>query len=450
MIAEIYLGKRAQANPVTAYKKANINLGWLGLFSLVVPFLISGCYTVLGGYTIKYTLNSFGDNTTVLQAFAGNVGEGILYGAIFLVIAIIIVMAGVQNGIEKASKVLMPILFLILVAVVVYCLCLGDGVKEGVDYYLNPDFAALGFRGALAAMGQAFFSLSLGMGIMITYGSYTGENIKVGKSALMIALFDTLVALLAGLAIFPAIYHYQAQTGIALQNNGIVLMFSSMPIVFDTLGVVGKIISFFFFGMVTIAAITSIISLLEVITQFIIQRFSIRRKKAILIVAAGVFALSVPIGISLGFALTGQEGMRIAGKNWLDFFDQVGNTVLMPVCAFGSCVALGWLAFSSKNVKENFNSNYLARRLDEEGLQLGKFGKVFSFMVKYVTPLLIFVIEIVGVLEIVFPSNGAERVFSMDGLVVVLTAYALFAIILAVYFLFLRKKETGTNSDEID
>ena len=121
MIAEIYLGKRAQANPVTAYKNTHPNLGWLGLFGLIVPFLIACCYTVLGGYTVKFTMNSFGDNATVLQTFSGNVGEVILYSAIFLILAIIIVMAGVQNGIEKASKILMPVLFVILVAVVVYC-----------------------------------------------------------------------------------------------------------------------------------------------------------------------------------------------------------------------------------------------------------------------------------------------------------------------------------------
>lgn len=449
MIAEIYLGKRAQANPVTAYKKAEKNLGWLGLFSIIIPFLIICYYAVLGGYTVKFTMNSFSDNSKVLQTFSGNIGEVILYTGIFLILAVIVVTAGVQNGIEKASKILMPVLFLILVAIVIYCLCLGNGVKEGLDYYLNPDFKALGFKGVLAAMGQAFYSLSLGMGIMVSYGSYTGKNVNVGKSAVWIAFFDTLVALLAGLAIFPAIYHYQAETGIALQNNGIVLMFSSLPIVFKTLGVAGNVVSFFFFGMVTIAALTSVISLLEVVTQFLIQKYSLNRKRAIAIVGAVTFLISVPIGISLGFALTGKEGMTIAGKNWLDFFDLVSNTVLMPVCAFGSCVAIGWFAFKGKNAKEALSSNYLCSRLDEEGLKLGKFGKVFSFMVKYVTPLLIAVIEVFGVIDVVFPSEGENRVFSASGLAIVLTAYAILVASIAVYFLFLKNKETGLNEDEL-
>ena len=448
MIAEIYLGKRAQANPVTAYKKAHRGLGWIGLFSIVIPFLIMCYYAVLGGYTVKFTMNSFSDNSTVLQMFSGNVGEVILYTAIFMVLAVVIVMAGVQNGIEKASKVLMPILLFILIAIVVYCLCLGKGVSEGVDYYLNPDFRALGFKGVLAAMGQAFYSLSLGMGIMVSYGSYTGKNVNVGKSALMIALFDTMVALLAGLAIFPAIYHYQAETGIALQNNGIVLMFSSLPIVFNKLGAAGKIVSFFFFGMVSIAAVTSVISLMEVVTQFLIQKLSLNRKKAIGIVSIVAFLISVPIGISLGYALTGKPGMTIAGKNWLDFFDLVSNTVLMPVCAMGSCFALGWFAFKGRTTRERFSTTYLCKQLDEEGLKLGWFGQIFAFMVKYVTPLLIAVIEVFGVIDIIFPTVHGHREYSSGGLAVVLTAFGLLAVVLAVYFLFLRNKDTGTNADE--
>ncbi|MCR5456612.1 MAG: sodium-dependent transporter [Clostridiales bacterium] len=449
MIAEIYLGKRAQANPVSSYKKINNNLGWIGLLSIFVPFLVTCYYAVLGGYTVKFTLNSFSDNTSVMQSFSGNVGEVILYTAIFMILVMVVIMAGVQKGIEKSSKILMPILFVILVGIVMCSLFLGNGVLEGLNYYLNPDFSALGFDGVLAAMGQAFFSLSLGMGVMISYGSYTGKNIKVGKSAMMIAIFDTLVAFLAGLAIFPAIYHYYAETGIELTNSGVVLMFSSLPIVFKSLGIAGNIVSFFFFGMVSIAAITSAISMLEVATQFIIQKFSIKRKKAIAIVGSIGYLVSVPVGISLGFALTGKEGMTIAGQDWLTFFDLIGNTVLMPVCAFGACIALGWFTFKGKNAKENLSSNYLCSQLEEDGLKLGKFGKVFSFMVKYITPILIAVVEIFGIIDIVFPTQNGAREFSGNGLVVVVTAYAIMLVFIVLYFLFLKKKETGSNEDEI-
>lgn len=441
MIAEVYLGKRAQANPVTAFKKVNKNLGFLGIFAIIIPFFIICYYVVLGGYTVKYSLNSFNDNTNVLGAFSGNIGEVILYTAIFVVLALIVVMGGVKDGIEKASKVLMPTLFIILIFMVIYCLCLGEGVGQGLAYYLKPDFKSLGFKGILNAMSQAFYSLSLGMGIMVSYGSYTGNEVSVGKSAAMICIFDTLVALLAGLAIFPAIYHYQAVTGEVLTDKGIVLMFISLPKVFAQLGTIGNIISLFFFGMVVIAALTSVISLMEVVTQFVIQKFKANRKKAIFIVSLITFLISVPIGISLGYEINGVDKMRLFGQNLLDFFDMVTNTALMPLCALGSCIAIGW--FIDKQF--TFNPMKTYRTLDEDGLKLGKFGRVFAVAIKYITPLLIAVVEVFGIKDVIFPAG----VFSGEGLGLVLTAYGLFAIAIIVYFVFFKKTYTGVNADEI-
>ncbi len=449
MVAEIYIGKRAQANPITAYKKAHRNMGWLGLFAVILPFLISCYYSILGGYTIKFALNSFSGNTGSILPFVGNVGDVILFTAIFIILAVVIVMGGVKNGIEKASKVLMPVLFLILVAIAIYCLCMGEGVAEGLNFYLNPNFKELGFQGVLAAMSQAFFSLSLGMGIIVSYGSYAGKNINVGKSVAMITLFDTLVALFAGLAIFPAVYHYQATSGRMLETGGILLMFETMPIVFESMGVLGQIVSLFFFSMVSIAAITSVISLFEVVTQFIIQKFKMPRKKAILIMASLCFAISIPIGISLGKVLNLDNSMTIFGENWLDFLDKITNVVLMPLGALGACVALGWFAFKGETKADFFNPMYLCRALEEDGLKLGWFGKIFAVMVKYVTPLLILIVEIFGVIEFIAPKMDGVRVFSGNGLGIVLTAYAIFAVAIAVYFIFLRNTETGENADEL-
>ena len=450
MVAEIYIGKRAQANPITAYKKTHRNLGWLGLFAILIPFIIVCYYSVLGGYTVKFTLNTFSGNAGKILPFVGNVGDVILFTAIFVVLAVIVVMGGVKGGIEKASKVLMPLLFLILVAIAIYCLCLGEGVSEGLNFYLNPNFAELGFEGILAAMSQAFFSLSLGMGIMVSYGSYAGNSVSVAKSVGMIALFDTLVALLAGLAIFPAVYHYQAiHPGQTLQTGGILLMFETMPIVFETMGTLGQIVSLFFFAMVVIAALTSVISLMEVATQFIIQKFKIKRTKAILIVAVVSFLLSIPIGISLGKTLNGDNSMLICGENYLDFLDKVTNVVLMPLGALGACVALGWFTFKGENKSDTFNPMYLKRKLEEDGLKLGWFGKVFAVMCKYVTPLLILVVEIFGVIEFIAPVVDGVRTFSLNGLGIVLTAYGLCAIAIAVYFIFFRNRETGENADEL-
>lgn len=452
MIAEIHLGKRAQANPITAYKKANKNFGWLGVFAIIIPFFITCYYSVLGGYTIKYTVSSFSGNANIATAFAGNIWQVILFTLIFLFLAVLVVMGGVKNGIEKASKVLMPALFLILVAIAIYSLCLGEGVSDGLNFYLNPDFTELGFKGVLAAMSQAFFSLSLGMGIMVSYGSYAGKEMKMGRSVGMIVLFDTLVALIAGLAIFPAIYHYKAVNPNAeLASGGILLMFDTMPLIFESMGLFGKFVSFFFFAMIVIAALTSVISLMEVVTQFMIQKFRVSRKKSIVIIALIVCILSVPIGISLGKELNGNTSMMICGYNWVDFLDNVTNVVLMPIGALGACITLGWFTFKGNKKSDIFNPLALNKQLEDDGLKLGFMGKVFSVMIKYVTPLLILVVEIFGVIEFIAPIGlNGTREFSVNGLGLVLTAYALCGLAIALYFIFWKKRPTGYNADELE
>ncbi len=449
MVAEIYIGKRAQANPITAYKKTNKNLGWLGLFAILIPCIIVCYYSILGGYTIKFTVNSFGDNTAVIGGFSADKLQVVLFTLIFIALAVVVVMGGVKGGIENASKILMPVLFVILVALAIYSLTLGEGVKEGLEFYLKPNFKELGFKGVLAAMSQAFFSLSLGMGIMVSYGSYAGENIKVGKSIAMIVLFDTLVALLAGLTIFPAVFNYQVTTGEELTKNGIMLLFNSMPLIFARMGFAGKFISLFFFGMVVIAALTSVISLMEVATQFIIQKFKIRRKYAILVIALISFVVSIPISISLGLALNEDNSMLIFGRDWLTFLDDVTNVVLMPLGALGACLAIGWFTFKGEKKSDLFSPKYLYNALEKDGLKLGWFGKVFAIMVKYVTPILILVVEVFGVIEFIFPSAEGGQ-FNGNGLGVVLTAYALCVVAVVIYFIFFKNKETGVNADEIE
>ncbi len=439
MTCEIFIGRRAQANPVTAYKKIDKKFGWFGVLAVVIPAFIACYYSVLGGYTVRFAVNSFKGNAGTFASFAGNEWLVILFTAIFIGLALFVVMAGVKGGIEKASKVLMPALFVILVGTVIFSLSLGEGVKEGLLFYLKPDFSKLSGTGILAAMGQAFYSLSLGMGAMIAYGSYTGKEINIVKSTAMICVFDTMVALLAGFAIFPAVYHYTATTGMEAGSfQGVGLMFQTLPLVFEDLGVIGKVISLFFFAMIVIAAVTSVISLLEVVCQFVIQKFRISRKKAVSTLALICFAISIPVGISLGQALNAEEGITLFGQNLLDLFDIVTNTVLMPVCAFFSCVAIGWILGPKKACEE----------MKEDGQKLGFFRPVFSFMVKFVTPILILVIEIFGVYDLIFPSGEAGRAFSANGLGITLSAYALLVIGAVLYFAFFKNKETGCNADE--
>ncbi len=437
MICEIFIGRRAQANPVTAFKSISPKIGWFGVLALVIPAVIACYYSVLGGFTLRFTVNSPMGNAGSFTAFAGTQWQVILYSALFIGLAVLVVMAGVKGGIEKASKLLMPILFMILVGTVVFSLCLGEGVKEGLSFYLKPDFSKLSGTGFLAAMGQAFYSLSLGMGAMITYGSYTGKKINILKCTGMICLFDTLVALLAGFAIFPALFHY-ADHFEATEIQGVSLMFETLPLVFEDLGVAGKIISVFFFAMVSIAAVTSIISLLEVVSQFIIQKFGVSRKKTVAFLAVVCLAFSIPIGISLGQDLNQQEGLTLFGENLLNFLDILANTVLMPVCALFGCICVGWLMGPKKALAEMKN----------DGQRLGFFAPVFSVMVRYVTPVLILLIEVFGAVDLIFPAKDGARHFSSNGLGIVLTAYGILTLGIAVYVFFFQKKNTGCNADE--
>ena len=441
MIAEIFIGKRTQANAVTAYKAVSGKLGWLGLVAILIPTVIACYYSVLGGYTVKFALNSFVGNAGHFETFAGNKGDVILSSAIFIALAMVIIMGGVKDGIEKASKVLMPALFLILVAIVVYSLTLGEGVSEGLSFYLRPDFSVITWRSVLAALGQAFYSLSLGMGIMITYGSYAGNETDLLRSTVMICLFDTLVALLGGLAIFPAVFHYSTVNGIPADRIGMGgkgLMFQTLPYVFEDMGAVGQIVSFFFFSMVIIAAVTSVISLLEVATQFIIQCSRGDRRRCTAIVAAVCFAVSIPVGISQGMVLNGDDSFTLFGMDLLSLLDTVTNTVLMPVLAFLGCICVGWVIGGEKAVRE----------IEAGGTPMGRFGKVFAVMVRYITPLLIAVVELFGVFDLILPADGSGRRFDADGLGIVLTSVALLVLCAAVYAVFFRRRDTGTNEDE--
>jgi len=400
----------------------------MGFIAVVISLFIVCYYCVLGGWTLKFTVNSFSGNTGIIETFSVNAAKVIAFTAIFVLITLLIIAMGVEKGIERMAKILMPILFVLLVGTVIYSLTLGEGVREGLEFYLKPDFSKLDARAVLLAMGQAFYSLSLGMGIMITYGSYTGKEISLTKSAAIVCTFDTIVALLAGLAIFPAVAHFNPE--LLSGSKGIVLMFDILPQVFDSMGFIGKFVSFFFFAMVAIAAITSLISLYEVCTQFIIQKFRIKRKISAIIVGVICFAVSIPIGISLGrVAIAGGSSPAIFGMDWLSFFDEVTNTVLMPVCAFFGCLVVGWLIKPKRAIEE----------MEADGTRLPLWlAKVYPIFVKFITPALILAIEIAGLIDEFRGGNSP----------VVFFAYGLFAVCVAIYYLFFFKTDTGTNEDE--
>ena len=428
MITEMHIGKRVHANPVTAYKDIHKGLGWIGVLAVFIPFFITCYYSVLGGWTVKYAANSFAGNADIVSTFSVDGSQVFICTTVFVLLALVIIGMGVEGGIEKMSKVLMPALFIILIGIVIYSLTLGEGVSEGLAFYLKPDFSQLTWDNVLLAMGQAFWSLSLGMGIMITYGSYTDKNIDLVKSTGMICLFDTLVALLAGLAIFPAVAHFDPE--LLDGSKGLALIYIILPQVFESMGTVGSIVSFLFFAMVVIAALTSVISLLEVCTQFVIQKFHIKRTTAITAVAILVLLISIPVGDSLGHAGILEDGTwTLFGLDWLTFFDEVTNTVLMPLCALAACIVVGWVLKPKKAIEE----------MEGEGTKVPGWAKaIYPIFVKYVTPVGIAVIEFFGIKGEIDGGNIA----------VIIASVILMALAIVVYFIFFVNGYTGTNADE--
>lgn len=395
MIAEMYIGKRAQADTVNSYKKANKWLKWVGLLSVIVPFVISTYYAVIGGwasgYSIEYIINSGAITAgTAGDAFGGFIGDpvrSIIFFALFLAITIFIVCGGVQKGIEKAGKILMPALFVLLLIVVICALSLpgqgGDAtVAKGLEFYLGKfDFVALGWKGVVAAMGQAFFSLSLGMGCMIAYGSYTGKGVNLAKSALTVCGLDTLVALLAGFAIFPAMY----ATGNAgfVNTAGAGLMFIALPEVFATLGTFGSFLGFLFFALVIFAALTSLISLIEVVSQYTLEKYQWSRVKATCVFGGLIGLIGLFVCLSQGFV-----GYNVFGFDLLTYFDEITNIVLMPLVAFMACITVVYV-IKPKNVMAE---------LKEMGSDF-KGKKFWLVLTGTVTPALILVVWVMGIVD---------------------------------------------------
>ena len=432
MTAEMFLGRRAAANPVTAYKKISERLGFAGLLVIAIPFFIICYYAVLGGYTLRSAVSaitdigkSFSEVSAGMDAFMANPWLPAVCTAIFLALSVLIIMGGVQKGIEKASKVLMPLLFFILLGVMIYSLCLGDGVKEGLEFYiLKADFKALGFKGVAAAMGQVFFSMSLGMGIMMVYGSYAGKEINLFRSAVQISIIDTIIALMAGFAIFPAAFHFMAVEGVAQEAvglGGFALMFYTLPQVFASLGVVGAVMGCFFFIMVAIAAITSVVSLIEVVTQFVLQKFRVSRKKAAILPMILAACISIPVSLSLG------GHFSVVGFDLLTFFDEITNTVLMPLGALIACVCVGWVVSKEEYISDVAKSPKVASFL--------------YFITRYITPVLILGVELFGVISNVTANTGYWAVIS--------AALLLVLAVETVYFMTLQGKDAGCNADEL-
>ncbi|MGN0854337.1 MAG: sodium-dependent transporter [Kiritimatiellia bacterium] len=398
MLTEIALGRKTQQSQLTAYARLRRGWGFVGCFATVVPILIVPYYCVIGGWVMKYftayaQMAFTGAELMGAEAadadvfFSGFIGANFApfgYGLVFIFACAAVIVLGVKNGIEKSNLVLMPILFGLAIAISVYVVCL-PGSREGVRYYLVPNMGCL--RDAdgnfslmtlgktiLGAMGQMFYSLSLAMGIMVTYGSYMKKSDPIEKSVRRIELFDTFIALVAGLMIIPVVYMFAVKTGTPVReamNAGPRLMFVTLPKVFAMLGPAGNWLGLAFFALVIFAAATSAISLYEACVAAFCDILKLARNSATLFVGALICFLSV--FSALGFGVWGD--IRPFGMDFLSFFDFTTSCVLMPVSAVLTCIFVGWVLKPAGIIEE----------CEAEG-HVFKAKGFYAFLVKYVAP----------------------------------------------------------------
>lgn len=404
LTTEVAIGRKTKQSPLTAYGKINKKFSFLGTLATLVPVIILPYYCTIGGWVMKYFftfITGQGESAAADNYFTGFItseASPIIWFVIFLAITSFVIICGVEKGIEKFSKVLMPILLFLIVGISVYSLTLSytdeSGVVrtglDGLKLYLIPDFSGITLKEffviVMDAMGQLFFSISVAMGIMVTYGSYVNDDTNLMKSINQIEIFDTLVAFLAGLMIVPSVFVFMGRDGM---SAGPGLMFVSLPKIFKHMGTVGTVVGVLFFLMVIFAAVTSSVSVMEAIVSSIMDKFKISRKKGAVIVL--VYALVVGIIVCLGYNKLYFEIKLPNGSigQILDILDYFSNSILMPLVALITCVMIGYVAKPKTIIDEvTKNGEKFTRR------------SIYVLMIKFVAPVLLFalLLQAVGIL----------------------------------------------------
>lgn len=387
MIAEVAIGRKTKLSAIGAFRKLSEKWKFLGYLASVVPIIIFPYYCVIGGWVVKYLLvyatgggmEAAGD--TYFNDYIAQPAEPILWLAVYIGLTAVIVFFGVQKGIEKASRIMMPALVVLTLGVAAYSVT-RPGALEGVAYYLIPDFSRFSVNTVLGAMGQMFYSMSLAMGIMVTYGSYMKREDDLEKSVSQIEIFDTGIAFLAGLMVIPAVFAFSGGDEAAL-NQGAGLMFVTLPKVFADAGTLGLVFGGLFFLLVLFAALTSSVSLMETVVSIFQDTFHWSRKFTCTLVMLGCLVLALPS--SLGYGLL--DWIAPLGFSLLDFFDFISNSVLMPIVALFTCLFVGWVVKPKLVVDEVKRSSRFPRE------------KLFVVVIRYVAPICILLVLISSVLD---------------------------------------------------
>lgn len=399
MLAEFSLGRAGRSDSVGSFKRLTPSNKWwiAGCFGLLASYLILAFYMVVAGWTIEYLWESISgglyegmDSSKSVQSsfFTEKMKGLILHGTspiiwtfVMIILNLLILLKGVKKGIEKMSNILMPLLFVILIIFCAVSLSLPNA-QEGLKFFLTPDFSKINSSVIIAALGQAFFSLSLGMGILVTYSSYFPKDTKMARTSLTVTVLDFSVSVLMGLIIFPAVISF----GISGSENvaGMTLVFVTLPEIFAQMSGT-QIWSALFFLLLGVAAITSTISIAEVSIAFVHDRFKVSRTKSCYIVLLPIFIFSALCSISLG----GTEWLQIAGMPLFDALDKFTANMILPFSAFLICIYVGWV----------LPKNFLRNELTNYGTLRSPVTPIVLFLIKYICPILIVAIFLVNVIK---------------------------------------------------
>ena len=384
MISEFIIGRNGRANTARAFHLLSADRPWwsvIGYMGVLTGFLITGYYAVVAGWCMQYVWASLighmqGDPSYFQQYFAelsADPVKPVLWTVIILGITYLIIEHGVRDGIERASKLMMPTLFILLL-IIVGAACMLPGADKGIRFLFQPDFSKINGDVFLAALGQAFYSLSIAMGCLCTYASYFSRQTNLTQAAVQIGVIDCLVAILAGLMIFPAAFSVGVNP-----DSGPSLIFITLPNVFQqafgSMPVVGYVISLLFFILLSLAALTSLMSLHEVSTAFFQEELMISRKRAALLVTVSTAVIGAFCSLSLGAV----DGLTLLGRTLFDWFDFITGQIFLPIVGFLTCIFIGWFV-PHKMVRDEF-TNW--------GTLRGRFFHLYLFLVKYVCPLAI-------------------------------------------------------------
>ena len=392
LITEVAIGRKTKQSPLIAYGKLNKKWKGLGVIACLVPIIILPYYCVIGGWVLKYFLVYLtGNGSSAAQdgyftSFISGSYEPIIMLLLFLFATAFVIFRGVNKGIESFSKILMPILILLVVVIAIFSLTIShtdeNGVTrtglQGLMVYVVPNFEGMTIKSffsvLLDAMGQLFFSLSVAMGIMIAYGSYVSDEADLKNSINQIEIFDTVIALLAGLMVVPAVYIFSGEAG--MSQGGAGLMFITLPKVFSQMAG-GRFRGALFFTLVLFAALTSSVSVMEAIVSMMMDRFGLSRIKCCI----GIVLFSILLGVPCSLGNGIWSGFTIFGMDFLTFCDFISNSILLPVVAFLTCIMIGWFV----------GADYIIAEATKNG-ETFKRKNIYRIMIRYIAPVLLLII----------------------------------------------------------